>query len=269
MAEGMGMANATGMRIAALQAPVLDSPQARIDWLATYLPQARADGAHLVALPELFAHGYHIAERLADRAEPRDGPTATAMAELARANGVAVLYGYAERADGVIYNSAACVDAQGRIIGHHRKLAIPPGFERSIFTPGQGVRVFTLHGVRIAILICYDAEFPETARYAASLGAQVIVVPTALGAAWGWVAGRMIPTRGFENGVYLAYINHAGTENGLDYLGQSIIVAPDGEDMARAGAGPEMIVADIHVARVAAAQARLPYLSDREALVLE
>lgn len=263
------MAEAIGLCLAALQAPVLDTPQERIEWLAARLPEARANGAHLVALPELFAHGYHIPDQIAARAEPRDGPTATAMADLARANGIAILYGYAERADAVIHNSAACVDATGTMIGHHRKLAIPPGFERSIFEPGQGVRLFTLNGVRVAILICYDAEFPEAARHAALLGAQVIVVPTALGAAWGWVAGRMIPTRGFENGVYIAYINHAGTENGLSYLGQSVIAAPDGEDIARAGSGAEIIFADLSAARVAAAQARLPYLSDRGSLVLE
>lgn len=49
----------------------------------------------------------------------------------------------------------------------------------------------------------------------------------------------MIPTRGFENGVVLAYTNHAGHENGMAFLGESFIAAPDGQELARVGADPE------------------------------
>lgn len=255
-------------RLAALQAPVLYGCEARLDWLAAQLPDAAAAGANLVALPELFTHGYHIGDMLRTLAETQDGPLRARIGELARAHGLAILYGYAERAGDRIFNAAACVDATGALVGHHRKLAIPPGFEQGIFTAGAGIRLFDLAGLRIAILICYDVEFPETVRHAATLGAQVIVVPTALGAAWNWVAGQMIPTRGYENGVYLAYINHAGGEEGLTYLGHSLIAAPDGQELGRAGTEAEMLIAEIDPARVAAAQARLPYLSDRLALNL-
>lgn len=85
-------------------------------------------------------------------------------------------------------------------------------------------------------MICYDAEFPELARQAALRGADIILVPTAFAQQWVWVANQMMPTRGFENGVFLAYANHAGTENWLSYLGASFIAAPDGEILAWAGA---------------------------------
>lgn len=255
-------------RLAALQAPVLAGCEARLDWLAAQLPKAVAAGANLVALPELFAHGYNIGDTLRTLAEPQDGPLRARIGELACAHGLAILYGYAERAGDRIFNTAACVDASGALVGHHRKLAIPPGFEQGIFTAGAGIRLFDLAGLRIAILICYDAEFAETARHAATLGAQLIVVPTALGAAWGWVADQMIPTRGYENGVYLAYINHAGVEEDMHYLGRSLIAAPDGQELARAGAAAEMLIAEIDHARVTAAQARLPYLAVRLTLNL-
>jgi predicted amidohydrolase len=129
--------------------------------------------------------------------------------------------------------------------------------------------MFTLCGVKIATLICYDAEFPETVRHVAGLGAQLVVVPTALGAQWRWVAERMIPTRAYENGVYLAYANSAGSENGLSYLGASVIVGPDGVEDARAGSAPCIFEAEIDLDRVQAAQNRLPYLRDRYDLQLE
>lgn len=129
--------------------------------------------------------------------------------------------------------------------------------------------MFRFRGLTFATLICYEIEFCETARHVAGQGAEVILVPTALGAQWGWVARQMVPTRAFENGVFLAYANHAGSEAGLDYLGESFIAAPDGEELARAGGAPGLIVADIARARVGAAQRRLPYLQDRSRLVLD
>ena len=238
-------------------------PQERLDWLRSVLADLKAD---LLLLPELFATGYNVGDALTERAETADGPTAKVISALARQCGIAVYYGFVEAANGVIYNSAQCFGPDGTRLGGHRKLAIPPGFERDVFTPGQGCSVFEYKGIRIGTLICYDAEFGETARHVAGLGADLILVPTALGADWGWVARAMIPTRGFENGVFLAYAISAGVENGLTYLGESFIGAPDGVELARAGPVPEIVMADIDVTRVQAAQARLPYLVDRKAL---
>jgi 5-aminopentanamidase len=94
----------------------------------------------------------------------------------------------------------------------------------------------------------------------------LILVPTALGADWSWVARSMIPTRAYENGVYLAYANSAGTEHGMAFLGASVIANPDGTEAARAGQHPELLHALLDPARVTAAQTRLPYLVDRQAL---
>jgi predicted amidohydrolase len=257
------------VRLALAQtAAELDGPAWRLTHLRGLAARAREGGADLLLLPELYACGYHIGSALRDRAEPADGPTFAAVQEIARATGIAIHYGYAEAAGGAIFNAAQCVGPDGARLVHQRKLAIPPGWERDWFTPGGGCALFSLGGMTFATLICYDIEFAETARNVAALGAQAILVPTALGAAWGWVARQMVPTRGFENGVYLAYANHSGTERGLDYLGQSFIGAPDGVELVRAGEGPELILADLDPERVAAAQARLPYLSERRDLRL-
>lgn len=255
------------LRLAVGQSPAdLPTPQTRLDWLADTLPTVMAEGADLLLLPELFACGYNVGAQVAERAEPADGPTAQAIAALAKAHGVAIHYGFAETAAGALYNAAQCFGPDGRRLGGHRKLAIPPGFERDHFTPGKGCTLFTYRDVRIATLICYDAEFPETARHVAALGAELILVPTALGAQWGWVAQRMIPTRAYENGVYLAYANSAGVENGMEFLGQSIIASPDGQETARAGPEPVLIYSTLQLEKVSAAQKRLPYLRDRKAL---
>lgn len=259
----------THFRLSVGQCPAhLSGPQDRLDWLAGVLPAVQAKGADLLLLPELFATGYNIGDLIRDRAEPADGPTAKRIAELAGQSGVAIHYGYAERDGERVFNSAQCIGPTGKVIGHHRKLVIPPGFETDIFTAGAGCTLFTYRGVRIATLICYDAEFAETVRHVAALGAQLVLVPTALGDQWAWVAQTMIPTRAYENGVFLAYANSAGQENGLSFLGQSFVGAPDGAELARAGPDAGIIFADLDLRRVAAAQARLPYLADRTRIAL-
>ncbi len=99
-------------------------------------------------------------------------------------------------------------------------------------------------------------------RALAQSGAELVIVPTALTKEWGVVAEKVMPARAFENGVWLIYANHAGSENGTHYLGHSCIVAPNGKDAARAGAGEQVITAKLDVESVAAAQKRIPYLKD-------
>jgi predicted amidohydrolase len=240
----------------------LPSTEERLVWLENALPKAVAENADLLLLPELFATGYNIGDDLIARAQPADGPFAQKVAALAKTHGVAIHYGFAENYGGALFNAAQCFGPDGRRLASHRKLAIPPGFEQDYFTPGQGCSLFTYRGMRIATLICYDIEFPETARHVASLGADLILAPTALGAQWEWVSTQMIPTRAYENGVYLAYANSAGIERGMEFLGQSFIAAPDGQELVRAGPKADIIFGKLKPERICAAKARLPYLRD-------
>lgn len=258
------------LRLAVVQAPAeLDGVAARLGWLAASLSDIVDNGADLVLLPELFACGYNIGTQLEECAEPADGGVFQAMSFLAQEHRIAIHYGFVEREAGVLYNSSLCIGPDGAVLGHHRKLAIPPGFERGHFTAGQGCALFSYKGFSIATLICYDAEFAETVRHVALAGADLVLVPTALGADWGWVAHQMMPTRAYENGVFLAYANSAGIEQGMAFLGDSVIASPDGVELARAKEVPTVLYADLDKGRVAAAQARLPYLQDRGALRLK
>jgi predicted amidohydrolase len=216
----------------------------------------------LVVCPELFMSGYNAGDHLRLCAEHTDGPFFQKAAGLAKETSTAIVYGYPETEDDQLFNAAMCINAEGVRIANHRKLLIPPGFEQDYFNCGQHFTVFDLMDFRCALLVCYDAEFPETVRAAAQAGAQLVIVPTALGEQWPSVAHQMMPTRSFENGVWLMYANHAGVENGLRYLGASCIVAPDGKDAARADSHQQLIAAEIDIASAINAQKRLPYLVD-------
>lgn len=238
----------------------------RADRLEMLEDAIAGQGLDLVVCPEMFACGYHIGDDVARLAEAADGPFAQAVEALAVRTGTAVLYGYAERAGPHVFNAAQVIGPGGRI-AHHRKLAIPPGPETGHFSEGQGCALFDFAGLRCAILICYDAEFPEGPRAAALAGAEVLFVPTALSEQWGNVSREVMPVRAFENGMWLLYANHAGVENGLRYYGGSRIITPVGQSLAEAGRSPVLIVADLDPAAVKAARSRLPYLADRAGLL--
>lgn len=255
----------TTLKVAVMQSPAeLVGPQERLDWLTNAL-EGKADW-DLVILPELFQCGYYIADNVITSAEPSNGPFAQAVASLAKTHNTAILYGYSEQEGDDIFNSAQCIDNTGNIAGHHRKLLLPPGFEGDHFISGHTSELFEIGGFKIGILICYDVEFPENLRQVASMGAEIIAVPTALGAQWGVVSEKLVPTRAFENGVYVCYANSAGHENGMDYFGGSCIVAPNGTDLARAAEHTEIITATLIKTDVTKAQARPPYLVDRQRL---
>ena len=256
----------SAITIAVAQSPAsLDGTAARLDWLDTMLRDPALADTDLLLLPELFTSGYNIGNAVTDRAEPRDGPSARRIETLAARHTLAIAYGYPERTPEGIYNAAQCIGPDGAL-AHHQKLAIPPGREQGHYLPGAGTTLFDWRGVRIAVLICYDIEFTEPARHVAGQGAELILVPTALGAQWSVVARNLIPARAFENGTFIAYANHAGTEGDLTYLGESTITGPDGSDLTRAGAAPQVLTARIDPEKVAAARARLPYLQDRHRL---
>jgi predicted amidohydrolase len=80
-----------------------------------------------------------------------------------------------------------------------------------------------------------------------------------------FVAEHLVRTRAWENQVYLAYINHDGSEGSLTYVGRSSIVAPDGSVLDSIEHGTGLIYADVEPAVVARQRAANPYLTDRRA----
>lgn len=239
-------------------------PDVRLDRLAAALAGADVD---LVVCPELFMSGYNVGDDLHHLAESAQGAFFDKVGTLAERMNTAIVYGYPERAGDHVFNAAACVGCDRTLRANHRKrFNSPNSFEETYFETGDTATVFEFGGLRIAILICYEAELTEFVREAALEDADLVLVPTALVEQWDVVPTRVMPTRAFENGVWLAYANHAGAENGFTYFGGSRIVAPDGVEAVVAGAEEALICAEIDRKRVLAARTRIPYLRDARLL---
>ncbi|TXS46002.1 carbon-nitrogen hydrolase [Streptomyces sp. uw30] len=226
--------------------------------------RAAAAGAGLLVAPEMFLTGYAIGDDIARLAEPADGDCADTIAETASRHGLAIVYGYPERAGESVYNSAQLISADGTRLANYRKTHLFGCFERDHFTPGeQQVVQAELDGVRVGILICYDVEFPENVRAHALAGTDLLVVPTAQMHPFQFVAESMIPVRAFENQMYVAYVNRVGQEGEFEFVGLSTLAGPDGVARTRAGRGEELVLADVDPAFVAASREANPYLQDR------
>src|SRR3989337_2929260 len=194
----------------------------------------------------------------------RDGPWLDRVAAIAGSAGVAILYGFPERDGDEVFNAAQLVDRDGTVLAKHRKSHLFGDLDPRTFTPGAGdLAVVDLEGARVGILICYDVEFPEAVRSLALAGADLVAVPTALMRPHEVVARTVVPARAYENQVYVAYANRSGHEADLAYCGESCVVGPDGADLARAGSGEELLLAEIDPARLASSRAVNTHLRDR------
>lgn len=236
---------------------------------------AVAQGAELVALPEnaMWSHPDSTTD-LAPIAEPLDGEFAGFLADLARRHGVAIICGMTERADdlGKVYNTVVAIDGTGEQVGHYRKVHLYDAFgyqESDHVVPGPIADpiVFTVGGVRVGWLTCYDLRFPESARRLVDAGAELLVLPAA------WVAGPMkedhwttlLRARAIENTIYVL----AAGQTGPVCVGQSCLIDPAGVMVASAGPVPGVITAAVDTERVAAVRKTNPALAMRRFAVVE
>ena len=252
------------MKISVVQVDAsLEGPDTRFRLLESQVSQAAKESADLVVFHELFMSGYNVADALHRHAESHDGPFAQRIQSLATDHSIAIAYGYPEQDGDTIYNAFIFIDEHGGTLANHRKTVLPVGTEHDWFATGSGFPVFRFGGATIAMVICYECEFPEIVRNVALRGADIVLVATAGGKDWDQVPKFIIPSRAYENGVFLVYANYCGVENGHGFCGLSCIVDPYGSDLTRAGKVAEMIFADLNLDLIGEVRAKVPFLRDR------
>ncbi|MDR0889327.1 MAG: N-carbamoylputrescine amidase [Oscillospiraceae bacterium] len=174
---------------AAVQMRCLPELSANLETAERLVRKAALQGANVILLPELFEREYFCQQRRYDyyayAAPVSENPAVQMGMRLARELGVVLPISFFERSANTLYNSVACIDADGAILGVYRKTHIPDDHyyqEKFYFTPGDsGFRVFATRFGHIGVGICWDQWFPETARAMALMGAQLLLYPTAIG----------------------------------------------------------------------------------------
>lgn len=244
--------------------------------------KAAGSGAQIVATQELFQTPYFCNVEdpaLFDLADNIPGPVTDRLGMLAKELGIVLISSLFEaRGPGLYHNTAVIHDIDGSLMGSYRKSHIPqdPGFEEKFyFTPGDSNWPVwdTAYG-KIGVLICWDQWYPEAARLMALGGAQLLVYPTAIG----WLADEKAELgesqhcawetvqRGHAvaNGCYLAAVNRCGSSDGTEFWGQSFIVNPYGERIAKASIeSEEILMHDIDYKQVEDFRRIWPFFRDR------
>lgn len=203
------------------------------------LAQAAANRVDMLVLPELFLPGYHFAAS----GQGLEEDYRNRVGGLCARHGVALCIGLALTDAAGVHNAAVVFDGSGAVLATHRKLQLFGEDEARIFVPGQRYTLFDHQNTRFGLLICYDVEFPEHVRALTSLGAEVILVPTANMMPFVNVNQILLPARAAENAVTIVYANYCGQEGPLSYTGLSGIHGPDGYLLAGKGESPGLCMA--------------------------
>ena len=205
--------------------------------------------AGLIVLPELFATGYQFVSKdeVASLAEPEDGPTFDFLSSLSQKTGAVVVGGLPLwRADGI--SNGALVVWGERLLASYDKVHLFDR-ERDFFVEGKSpLPVVATPFGPLGVMICFDWLFPEALRSLALSGATVVAHPA------NWVlpfGPQGMILRSVENRLFTVTANRVGTEArgglpSLRYIGESQIVSPKGEILARAESDrPGIITATI------------------------
>ncbi|MGA0561486.1 nitrilase-related carbon-nitrogen hydrolase [Ancylobacter sp. VNQ12] len=244
----------TSLKVATVQfEPTMFEKERNIARLVGMVTEAAQDGARLIVTPEMGTTGYCWFDRaeVAPFVEPIPGPTTDRFAAVARTHDCYIVVGMPEvdPDTNLYFNSAVLIGPQG-VVGTHRKTH-PYIAEPKWSAPGDlGHQVFDTPIGRIALLVCMDIHFVETARLVGLGGADIICHIS------NWLAERTPApywiTRAVENSCYLIEANRWGLERTVQFSGGSCVIGPDGAIEAVIDAGDGIAHAEIDLERARA-----------------
>ncbi|HVR34396.1 MAG TPA: carbon-nitrogen hydrolase [Methylomirabilota bacterium] len=275
------------VNIGLIQTSCSSRPADNLKRTLALIERAARDGAQIICTQELFRSQYFCQSedhKYFNLAESIPGPTTSALESVARKHKVVLIASLFERrAAGVYHNTAAIINADGRMLGIYRKMHIPDDplyFEKFYFTPGDlGFRAWDTRYGCIGALVCWDQWFPEAARLTAMRGAQILFYPTAIGWHPGEKAGLGVNQhaawetiqRGhaIANGCYVAVPNRIGHEApdggpGIEFWGQSFVAGTSGQILAKASPrAEEILIVPVNLGTVDEVRTHWPFLRDR------
>ncbi|MBA3514070.1 MAG: carbon-nitrogen hydrolase [Pyrinomonadaceae bacterium] len=268
--------------IGLVQMSCQERPELNFKKAISRISEAAKKGAQIVCLQELFRSQYFCQvedTKLFKLAEPIPGPSTEALSKVAREKKVVIIASlFEKRTPGIYHNTAAIIDADGKVAGKYRKMHIPDDplyYEKFYFTPGDlGFQTHDTRFGKVGALVCWDQWFPEAARLTALSGAEFLFYPTAIG----WLPGEneemneaqhsawetIQRAHAIANGVYVVVVNRVGREGNLKFWGQSFVADPFGRIIAKASADKEeVMIVECDLNMIEETRQNWPFLRDR------
>lgn len=268
------------VRIAVTQALWTGDQETMVAKHEEYVRQAAQQRVQIIGFQELF-HGPYFGivqdRKYYDYAQPVPGPMVERFQKLAAEHQIVIVVPvYEEEMTGVLYNTAAVIDADGTYLGKYRKNHIPHldrFWEKFYFRPGNlGWPVFDTAVGRVGVAICYDRHFPEGWRMLGLAGAEIVFNPNASKPG---LSNRMWeleqPAAAAANGYFVAVSNRVGAEesefgeDAVDFYGSSYVVDPTGSYVGEIASSTreELVIRDIDLDAIRSARYTYQFYRDR------
>ncbi len=241
-----------------------------------FIDRAGAAGVQILCLQEIFNTPYFCPSQDAKwyaTAQSVPGPLTEMMQQYAKKYGMVLIVPvYEKEQAGILYNTAAVIDADGTYLGKYRKNHIPhtSGFwEKYFFKPGNlGYPVFQTRYAKVGVYICYDRHFPDGARILGLNGAEIVYNPSATVAGLSQYLWKLEqPAHAAANGYFMGCINRVGTEQPWNlgkFYGSSYFVDPRGQIFAQASEDQdELLIAEFDLDMIDEVRAVWQFFRDR------
>ncbi|MEG0813077.1 MAG: carbon-nitrogen hydrolase family protein [Clostridium sp.] len=241
--------------------PIQGSTELNIQKMKKMIKAAAEKHADIICFPELSYTGYFVRkEELEKIAEPVEGALKKSLSEYAKQYEICIIAGYAEREKDEIYNACLIINQKGKMIGNIRKVHLWKS-EKKRFKAGKTFPVFDTGFGKIAVLNCYDFEFPESTRIVALKGAEIVFCP----AAWSKPALNRwnidLGANSLFNLLFVAGVNYVDEW----CCGNSAISGPDGRILAQASdENEELLIVEIDMEEIEKQRSIIPYYKDME-----
>jgi predicted amidohydrolase len=248
----------TPFRIALANVRIASNPDESVRLAAEAIARAGDERAAIVCFPECYVPGYRGLGNVVPPADPSFLEHAwSVLAAAAGRAGIAVVLGTERIVDNALRATALVIDRDGTVAGFQDKVQIDPS-EEGTYTPGVGRRIFRTGGLTFGVAICHEGwRYPETVRWAARNGAQVVFhphfhiaepggyAPTVFADPANTFHEKAMLCRAAENTCYFASVNTASAGS----PSTSAVVRPDGTVLCWQPYGREgLLVADIDLA---------------------
>ncbi len=206
---------------------------------APYIAEAAKQHADLVVLGETVTY-VGLGKTFLEVAEPVPGPSTEYFGQLAKKHNLYIVVGLIERDKHLLYNAAALIGPDGKLVGKYRKVCLPRSEVDGGITSGKDYPVFETRFGKLGMMVCYDGFFPEPARELSNRGAEVIAWPV-----WG-CNPLLAAARACENHVYL--VSSTYTDTSAKWT-RTAVYGHDGAMLVAAEKWGTVIVAEVDLNR--------------------
>jgi predicted amidohydrolase len=245
-----------------------ENKEANLQKIEDLTLKAKEQEADMVIFPEMAVTGYVIRDQVYELAETVPGPAVERVEALAKKTGMHIAFGMPELSEktlATVFNTAVFVGPQG-FIGKYRKMYLPTHSvfeEKRYFRPGYEAAAYQTEIGNIGLSICYDVFFPEVFRLTRLKGAQLIVCISASPAVRRSYFETLTCARAIENTAFVAYVNLAGVQDGLQFWGGSSLASPNGDVLAKAKYDEEdFVICEVDYNDLRTAETFIPTLKD-------